>query len=400
MATTITRAAPAPPGHEARRHAWRLLAAAALGVPFWFLTAIQMPYGYVREGGYWFVTGDPLVALVALAALARRRRHPLPTALVAVAAAAVSVLATGAAFLALTSIAAHRRSVWTGSVMATYLLAAQGAMGLYPVRGEPPSPWLALLLSALSAGIAVAVGLAIGSRRAEVRSLWERAVSAEREQSARAAHARSQERTRIAREMHDVLGHRISRVALHAGVLDHRGDLTPEENRMLVRSILDSSHQALEELRDVLGVLRSEPERPEPPQPSMELIPDLVAEAHAAGLDVTYTGTVRHDPPDPIGRTCYRVAQEGLSNAAKHAAGSRVRITVEGAPGDGLRVTVRNSPAPAPRGTALPSSGYGLLGLTERVTLAGGELHHRPTSDGGHLLTARLPWPDHRGKRA
>ncbi|MGN0116966.1 MAG: sensor histidine kinase, partial [Streptomyces albidoflavus] len=309
-------------------------------------------------------------------------------------------LAAGAAFLALASIAAHRRTAWTATVTAAYVAAAQYTVGLYPLRLAPPPPWLPLLLTAACAGIAVAVGLAVGARRAEVASLRERARSAEREQSARAAQARAQERTRIAREMHDVLAHRISRVALHAGVLDHRGDLTAEENRVLVRSIVDSSHQALEELRDVLGVLRSDPDRPEPPQPSLELIPRLVVEARAAGLDATLAGTVSGDPPDTVGRTCYRVAQEGLANAAKHAPGSRVHVTVEGAPGDGLRVTVRNSPAATAHTAALPRSGYGLLGLTERVTLAGGELLHRPTPDGGHLLTARLPWPDHRGKRA
>ncbi|KPC87040.1 histidine kinase, partial [Streptomyces sp. NRRL WC-3753] len=99
-----------------------------------------------------------------------------------------------------------------------------------------------------------------------------------------------------------------------------------EENRVLVRSIVDSSHQALEELRDVLGVLR---DRPEPPQPSLELIPGLVAEAQAAGLDVTLAGTVSGEPPDTAGRTCYRVAQEGLANAAKHGR-PPVQVTVEG----------------------------------------------------------------------
>ncbi|EGX56088.1 putative two-component system sensor kinase [Streptomyces zinciresistens K42] len=396
MATTIPQA---PPPTGPRHPAWRLLAAAALGVPFWFLAAIQLPYGYVSDGGYWFVTGDPLVALGCLGLLAWRRRRPLPVALVVAAASAVSVLAAGAVFLALVSVAAHRRPVWTGSVVAVYLVAAQGSMTLYPLRDGPPSPWLALPVCALSAGAAVAVGLAVAARRAEVVSLRERALSAEREQSTRAAHARAEERTRIAREMHDVLAHRISRVALQAGVLDHRGDLTAEENSLLVRSIRDGSHQALEELRDVLGVLRSDPGRPDLPKPSLASVPDLVAEARATGLDADLTSTVAGDPPDPLGRTCYRVVQEGLSNAAKHAPGSRVRVTVDGAPGDGLRVTVRNSAAPAARTAALPRSGYGLLGLTERVTLAGGELRHHPASDGGHLLTARLPWPDPGGKR-
>ncbi|MGW8543866.1 two-component sensor histidine kinase [Streptomyces sp. CAI-21] len=395
----VTTSSEAAPRHGGLRQSWRLLAAAALGIPFWLLTAGQLPRGHVTDGGYWFAVGDPLVAVGCLVALVWRRRFPLPVALVVVLASAASTLAAGAAFLALTSIAAHRRTAWTATVTAAYVAAAQYNIDLYPIRLAPPPAWLPLLLTAASAGIAIAVGLAVGARRAEVASLRERARSAEREQSARAAQARAQERTRIAREMHDVVAHRISRVALHAGVLDHRGDLTAEENRVLVRSIVDNSHQALEELRDVLGVLRSDPDRPEPPQPSLELIPGLVAEAQAAGLDVTLAGTVSGEPPDTASRTCYRVAQEGLANAAKHAPGSRVHVTVEGAPGDGLRVTVRNSPAATARTAVLPRSGYGLLGLTERVTLAGGELLHRAAPDGGHLLTARLPWPDHRGKR-
>ncbi|MFD5028032.1 sensor histidine kinase [Streptomyces sp. NPDC058373] len=398
MATT-TMTAGAASRHEGWQHAWRLLAAVVLGVFFWFLTALQLPRGYVHDGGYWYVVGDPLVALACLTALVWRRRFPLPVTMAVAMASAVSVLATGAAFLALTSIATRRRPVETGAVMAAYAAASLLAVELYPVRDSPPSLWHHLLLAALSAGIAAAVGVAVGARRAEVSSLRERARSAEREQTARAAQARTQERNRIAREMHDVLAHRISLVAMQAGVLDHRGDLTAGENRLLVRGIVDSSHQALEELRDVLGALRSDPGHPEPPQPSLDRLPDLVAEERASGRDVTLTTTVSGEPPDTVGRTCYRIAQEGLANAAKHAPGAPVRVLVEGEPGHAVRVSVRN--APATTTVRLPSSGFGLLGLLERVALAGGTLDHRPTPDGGYLLTARLPWPDHhREKRA
>ncbi|MFD0023301.1 sensor histidine kinase [Streptomyces sp. NPDC058382] len=390
MATTTED----PPPRQGRRSAWRLLAAAALGALFWFSTATQLPNGYVPDGGYWFAVGDPLVACGCLALLLRRRRFPLAVALVVVAASAVSVLASGAALLALTSVAALRRPWWTGSVTVAYLAAVQVNVVLYPVRGGSPSPWLSLVLTALSAGISVAVGTAVAARRAETRSLRERARSAEREQSARAAQARAQERTRIAREMHDVVAHRISRIALQAGVLEHRGDLGAEENGMLVRGIVAGSHEALEELRDVLGVLRSDPGRPEPEQPALHRVPELVAEAQAAGLDVRLATRVSGSPPDGVGRTCYRVVQEGLTNAAKHAPGSVVRVTVQGAAGDGMTIEIRNSPPLAGRRAGLPESGFGLLGLTERVALAGGDLQQAATSDGGHLLTARLPWRD------
>ncbi|MEU6449935.1 histidine kinase [Streptomyces sp. NPDC046979] len=371
---------------------WRLTAAAALGLLAWFTTGVAVSKGPAGEVGSWFFIGDPLVAGACLTALLWRRRFPLAVALAVSVASTTSALATGAALVALGSIATRRRPVEIGAVVVAYVTATQFAVQLYPVETPPGSFWYQLVSPALTAGIAVAMGMAVGARRVEVRSLRERAESAEREQSARAAQARAMERNRIAREMHDVLAHRISLVAMQAGVLDHRRDLEPEENRVLVRGIAEGSHLALEELRDVLGVLRADPGLPEPPQPSLDGVPDLVADARASGLDVTLAGTVTGTPPDLVGRTGYRVVQEGLTNAAKHAPDARIRITLEGAAGDSLRVSVRNSPTTTPAAKP-PASGFGLLGLGERVDLAGGELRHHPTRDDGYLLTAQLPWP-------
>ncbi|MEV8314995.1 histidine kinase [Streptomyces sp. NPDC059900] len=377
---------------------WRLTAAAVVGIPAWLYTGVLLH----RQGdgpGPWFHFGDPLVALACLLALVWRRRFPLAVAMTVTIASTASALAAGAGLVALGSIATRRRPVEIGVVALTYVAAAQFAVQVYPVESPPGTWWIQLTMPAMTAGIAVAVGMAIGARRVEVRSLRERAESAEREQNARAAQARALERNRIAREMHDVLAHRISLVAMQAGVLDHRGDLSAEENRVLVRGIAEGSHQALEELRDVLGVLRAEPGHPEPPQPSLDRIPDLVADARSSGLDVTLTTTVGESPSDVVGRTCYRVVQEGLTNAAKHAPGAPVHITLEGSAGSRLDVSVRNSPPTHTPGTPRtvrqhPASGFGLLGLTERVGLAGGTLHHHPTPGHGYLLTAQLPWPN------
>ncbi|EFL27552.1 putative two-component system sensor kinase [Streptomyces himastatinicus ATCC 53653] len=372
---------------------WRLVAAAAVGIPTWLSLGVLLPRGCATDTCSWFVTGDPLVALGCLTALVWRRRFPLAVAMTVAIASPASALATGAALLALASLATRRRPMEIGVVGLAYVTASQFAVGLHPVRSPPGSLWFQLAFPALTAGIAVAVGMAVGARRVEVRSLRERAESAEREQTARAAQARALERNRIAREMHDVLAHRISLVAMQAGVLDHRSDLTAEENRVLVRGIADGSHQALEELRDVLGVLRVDSGRPEPLQPSLDRIPELVADARTSGLDVTLTTTVAGQPSDVVGRTCYRIVQEGLTNAAKHAPGTHVHITLEGTAGDKLNVSVRNSPGTT-KNAQSPASGFGLLGLTERVNLAGGELNHHPTPDNGYLLTAQLPWPD------
>ncbi len=373
---------------------WRLTAAAVLGLPFWFSVAAALPAGCVADTCSWFVTGDPLIALGCLTMLLWRRRFPFTVALAVAIASAASALATGAALLALCSLSTRRRPLEIGVVVAAYVSAAQFAEDLYPIDTVPAPIWLQLALPVLSAGIAVASGVAIDARRAEVRWLRDRADSAEREQAARAAQAQATERNRIAREMHDVLAHRISLVAMQAGVLDHRADLSPVETRTLIRGIADGSRQALEELRDVLGVLRADPDRPEPPQPTLDRISELVADARSSGLDVTLATTVTAIPPETVGRTGYRVIQEGLTNAAKHAPAAEIHITVEGTPGGGLHVSVRNSAAVTPVARP-PASGFGLLGLAERITLAGGTLDHHRTSDNGYVLTAQLPWPEH-----
>ncbi|MEU0135691.1 histidine kinase [Streptomyces sp. NPDC006296] len=373
---------------------WRLTVAVVVSLPIWLSTLVLMR-NQTGSPGTWTLVADPLVALGCLAVLLGRRRWPLTVALTVVIASSVSALATGAALLAMCSLSARRRPVEIGAVVVAYVTASQLAVDVYPLEQPPEVWWWAQFAApALTAGIAVAAGMAVGARRVEVRSLRERAESAEREQYARAAQARTLERNRIAREMHDVLAHRISLVAMQAGVLDHRGgDLAADERRVLVRGIAEGSHQALEELREVLGVLRADPGRPEPPQPSLDRVPDLVADARASGLDVTLTDTVSGAPPGGVGRTCYRIVQEALTNAAKHAPGAVVRVTLAGAADGTLDIGVRNGPAPL-RTAPPPASGFGLLGLGERIALAGGELDHRPTPEGGYVLTARLPWPD------
>ncbi|ASO18652.1 signal transduction histidine kinase [Actinoalloteichus hoggarensis] len=372
------------------QQAWRLTAAAAVGVVFWFSTATQLPAGCTADSCSWFVTGDPLVAVACLIALWWRRRFPIVVAVPVLILASTSTLATGAALLALTSVATRRRPVELGLTGVTYVIASQFALEFYPVQSIPTPLWLQLVLPALGAGIAIALGLAVGARRVEVRSLRERAESAEREQAARAAQARAVERNRIAREMHDGLAHRISLVSMQAGALGRRRDLSAEENDVLIRGIADGAHQALEELRDVLGVLRAGPDGPDSAPLSVDRIPELVSDARAAGLDVTLTGTVPGAPSDVAGRTGFRVVQEGLTNAVKHAPGAHVRIVVEKSAGE-LLVRVRNSRVTT-EAAPPPTSGFGLLGLAERVSLAGGALDHHPTADGGYLLTARLPW--------
>lgn len=378
----------APPLSPAQQ-SWRLLAASAIGLFLWFTNGVVASRaGYVPD---WFVVGDPLVGAGCLAVVLWRRRFPVAVTLATAAGTAASVVAAGPAMLALCSLATRRRPLEIAGMM----VAMVGLSQIYVEHGlgapvDGPL-WVELGTGTLTTGIVAAVGAAIGARRVEVQSLRQRAEIAEREQHARAGHARVQERNRIAREMHDVLAHRISLVSMQAGVLDHRRDLPDEERHVLVRSIAESSHQALDELRQVLGVLRAESETREPPQPSFEDVPNLVDEARSAGLDVEIEAPVSSAPSKTVGRTCYRIVQEGLTNATKHAPGAAVRVRIEPIDDQQLRICIHNTSATGPAPTP-PSSGFGLLGLAERVNLAGGTLDHRPTSDGGYVLTACLPW--------
>jgi signal transduction histidine kinase len=245
---------------------------------------------------------------------------------------------------------------------------------------------------------ALAWGLVVRARRQLILSLRERAVRAEAEQQLRVAQARQLERARIAREMHDVLAHRISLLSLHAGALEFRTDATGEEVARAAGVIRSSAHQALEDLREVIGVLRDDqpvdPQLPPRPQPTIADLPALVEESVDAGTRVRYDNRVDDiaGVPAAVGRNAYRVVQEGLTNARKHAAGVAVDVRVEGAAGAGLTVVVRN-PAPVEGDSAIPGTGTGLVGLAERAALAGGRLTHGRATNGDFELRAWLPWP-------
>ncbi|QFY05869.1 histidine kinase [Nonomuraea phyllanthi] len=244
-------------------------------------------------------------------------------------------------------------------------------------------------------GLPLAAGLVV---RATREAAAERAKRLEREQVMRAEQVRAQERARIAREMHDVVAHRVSLIVLHAGALEVRsGD---EETAQAAALIGGIGREALANLRDVLGVLRSpagEALRPLSPSedalrplPTLEDLDRLLDQSRALGIAVT-----RHDegearPVEPaVERTAYRVVQEALTNVHKHAgdAATAVRIRYGS---DELEVEVRNEGPDAP-GEELPGSGWGLVGLRERVELLGGTLRTSAQDGGGFLVAARIP---------
>src|SRR4029077_17967753 len=204
------------------------------------------------------------------------------------------------------------------------------------------------------------------------QSRRERERHAEAEQELRLEQVRHAERTRIAREMHDVLAHRISLLSLHAGALEFHPDAPPEEGARAAAVIRASAHQALEELRAVIGVRRDggDGEVPQPPQPTLAALPGLLEESRAAGMllhaEIRLADLAA--VPDAIGRHALRIVQEALTNARKHAPSAAVDLRVEGAPGEGLAIEVRNAAPvlvlPSPQ---MPGSGAGLLGLAERA---------------------------------
>ena len=194
---------------------------------------------------------------------------------------------------------------------------------------------------------ATAWGMFVRARRQLLLTLRERALRAEADQRLHADRARMAERTRIAREMHDVLAHRISLMALHAGALEVRPDLPPEKVRETAELLRSTARQALEELRGVIGVLREEPGQESPPaapQPTLSDIPRLVEETRRAGAKIDFEMRVDHPDaaPSALGRDAYRIVQEALTNIGKHARGTAGRVRVTGAADSGLHVSVRN----------------------------------------------------------
>jgi len=342
---------------------------------------------------------DLAVGVLSCALLPVLLRWPVIGALALAVLAAGSPAATPAATVA-ALVAAQRLRFAAAVAVALVGIAAHAVQGLWrPNGGLSFGWWLALMTVAYAA--LLGWGALARARQALVSALRERARRAEAEQGRRVAEARVLERTRMAREMHDVLAHRLSLVATYAGALEYRPDSPPEQLARAAGVVRAGVHQALDELREVISVLRDddpdEDAEPGPqPQPGLTGIPRLVAESVDAGQRVLLDNRTAQEAvvPAVAARAAYRIVQEGLTNARKHASGQPVRVVLDGTPGGLLVIDIDN---PLPRNPAarptVPGGGAGLVGLTERVQLAGGELDHRVTSTGEFHLRARLPWP-------
>jgi signal transduction histidine kinase len=341
---------------------------------------------------------DIVVGTIACLTLWLRRRHPVEVAVFTITASAFSALAAGPALMA-TFNAAIRASI---RALAGIVALTLAAVAILPLLYPGADPYIAqLLIGLLLTAVVFGWGLFVRAQRAVVQSLRERAERLESEQRLRVEQAREAERLRIAREMHDVLAHRVSLLSLQAGALEFRPDAPRGEIAEAAGVIRATAHAALEELREVIGVLREGAERgaPEPPQPMLGQVPALVEESRAAGMRVrcSIDATADETMPAALGRAAYRVVQEGLTNARKHAPAAAVEVTISAAAGERLVVEVVSRrpvgvPAAAAPTEPLPGAGSGLIGLAERVALAGGELRHGPDAAGDFVLRATLPW--------
>ena len=324
------------------------------------------------------------------------RRHRPIAALVATAPVVAGANIGAMAILPIVAYATARRirparRLWTA-------LAATAAAGLLlALAADPDARGAALVGSTISIVILLLfpalAGALRGQRRPRVRLLRERNAYLEQAQGLAADKARMRERARIAAEMHDMLGHRLSLISMHAGALELTAAGSAPELSGQAEFLRTSASTAMSELREILGVLRdttgdvSETER----SGTRADIADLVAESRKAGVDVEllWPGSDLADADPRTRRAVHRVVREGLTNVHKHAPAARTRVDVTGEHGR-VRIRVTNGPVPDTRPRS-PGTRQGLVGLEERVTLLQGVLTAGPTPEGGFQVAADLP---------
>ncbi|RZQ62210.1 two-component sensor histidine kinase [Amycolatopsis suaedae] len=350
----------------------------------------------------WWTTLTFLASIGAAVMLCWRHRWPTVVLGIALVPSLLMVSDALAALIALAAFAAHRRDwqlvVASLAVYAATALAVLRDFGRHPdvtVFGRffSTEPVAAKVIGTLViASFLTAIPLAVGVWRGMRKDLTARET---RERQLREEMARRQERTRIAREMHDVLGHRLTLLSLQAGALE----VTNGGSADVARTVRTTARQSLDDLRQVIGVLRDgeggaeQEDAPSvAPQPSLTDIPELVAGARRSGLTVNLTVLLEETAgaPAPLGTAAYRILQEALTNVLRHAPGQPTEVSVRGGPGAGVTIEVVN-PLPA-KASPSPGSGTGLAGLAERAAVVGGNVTAGPTDDGWFALRAVLPW--------
>jgi signal transduction histidine kinase len=344
---------------------------AAIGIALW-----------LRPG--WAI-GLAQVALAAVGPLAllASRRLPGPTVAFVTAAALADLLLTpefGPPYVALAFaiVLAIARGAIVWAVV-SIVVGWVAAIALGAVIGLEWHPFRIALTTVL---LAACFGIGAFVRVRRERAAEFRAEAARRRQT-----AEQRERVRIARELHDVIGHALSQINVQASVGLHLMDRDPEQARAALGSIKDTSKTALEEVRSVLGVIRSEGDAPLAPQAELAELPRLVEGVRSPGFDVELIDRLDEQPGRAVQFAAYRIAQEALTNVVRHARAAHAVVAVERL-GDELLLTVDDDG----RGTQGADEGSGILGMRERAALLGGSVEVAPSPRGGTRVTARLPW--------
>jgi len=375
----------------ARRYWFDAVILALLGIG---VTGAVLGRGHINgpEGPLWF---DELAMLAIVLPLLGRRRFPFGApAAVGIAAALISfvdktvVPFDGVTFLAgcvalfLVASLRDRFQAIAGFAIAEGVLAVV-------VHNDPRSGVGNFVVASIIFAVVWAVAFGVGRKSVEADEAKERAVRAEREREERARAAVAEERARIARELHDVVGHSVSVMTVQASGVRRllRPDQDREREALLV--VERTGREALAEMRRMVGVLRRPEEAPAlAPQPSLDHLSRLVDQAREAGLPVELRieGEAIQLPAG-VDLTAYRLVQEGLTNVVKHAEATRAEVLVNY--GDSyLEVTVRDDGKGVGNGDG---GGHGLVGMRERVSVYGGELDAGPQTGGGYRLRAKLP---------
>jgi signal transduction histidine kinase len=375
----------------AQRYWFDALILAGMGV--WLADAVfsvHHPDG--PQGPLWF---DVLAILAFTTPLLARRRFPLGALLAAGGAIAVATFVDG-------GVVKHPFVSFLFGLSISVLFGMrpvrlQSAAGLAFTIGvaalvefnAPNGKVGDFIFDIVAFSVAWIIGRSVGGKFREADEARERAARAEREREERARRAVADERARIARELHDVVGHSVSVMTVQATAVRRTLEPDQDKEREALLVVEQTGREALAEMRRVVGVLRRPEEAPAlAPQPSLEHLDRLVESAREAGLPVELR--VEGEPvPLAAGLdlTAYRLVQEGLTNALKHARAHRAEVVVRYADGH-VELTVSDD---GPGGGDGDKGGHGLVGMRERISVYGGELEAGPRPEGGYRLSARLP---------
>ncbi len=333
-----------------------------------------------------------LAAVVIAGPIAVRRFVPLPALAVCVAGEFASVatgvipwIAMGAPISAMAivvylvaSVEPRRRSV---PALVVCLATVTAAMLLSRIVHGAQEPWSDSVYGVVFAALLLGTGFTMGMTARARREYTERTAAQLAQQAV------AEERLRIARELHDIVAHSMSVIAVKAGIANHVAEQRPDEARAALRVIEATSRGSLTEMRHLLGVLRSEVDSPAlTPAPGPAGIPDLVARARSAGAEVSAELDDASGLPEGIGLSVYRIVQEALTNVVRHAGPAACTVTVAVSE-ETVRVEVTNDGGQAEQGPG----GHGLVGMRERVAVYGGTFEAGPRARGGWRVRAVLP---------